>query len=181
MLITDSPDDLIQLFHQGGIFAYPTEAIYGLGCDPDNEAAVLRLIKIKNRPIEQGLILIAADFSQVKKYLKPLTKEQDKLTLPSTTTYTFPALDSTPKWLTGRFNTLAVRITKHPLTQQLCHILNSPLISTSANLSGHPPAKVFQDVVHINLPIDAILNGKTSGSGSPSIIRDGTNGKTLRS
>ncbi|MEE9351109.1 MAG: Sua5/YciO/YrdC/YwlC family protein [Thiotrichaceae bacterium] len=181
MLITDSPDELIPLFHQGRIFAYPTEAVYGLGCDPDNEAAALRLIKIKNRPIEKGLILIASDFSQVKKYLKPLTKEQVKLTLPSTTTYTFPALDSTPKWLTGKFNTLAVRITKHPLAHQLCHVLNSPLISTSANLSGQPPAKVLQEVINTNLPIDAILNGKTSGSSAPSIIRDGISGYILRS
>ena len=191
MLITSIQTDLIQLFQQGGIIAYPTEAIYGLGCDPENEAAVLRLLHIKKRPIKKGLILVAADFSQVKKYLQPLTKDQHKLTLPSAITYTFPALDTAPYWLTGDFGTLAVRITQHALTQQLCRAVDSPLVSTSANYSGESPAKTWMEVANIfvhddsssdsNSTIDAIIKGATGGATQPSIIRDAVSGKIIRS
>ncbi len=189
MLITQYPKDLIQVFQQGCIFAYPTEAIYGLGCDPDNEASVLRLLEIKQRPIEKGLILIAADFSQVSKYLKPVNKLPNKFTQPSETTYTFPALEATPQYLKGSFDSLAIRITKHPLIQQFCKLINSPLVSTSANFSGQPPAETFAEVLEMfeqtdsnqSIYIDAILKGKTGGSIKPSTIRDAISGEIIRS
>ncbi len=188
MLITESPKDLIQVFQQGGIFAYPTEAVYGLGCDPDNEASVLRLLKIKQRSIEKGLILIAADFSQVSKYLSPVDKLVLEFTKPSETTYIFPAQKTTPQWLKGRFDSVAIRITKHPLVQQLCNLLDSPLVSTSANYSGQPPAKTFEDIVRLfnpgknnqKLTIDAILNGRTLGLVKPSTLCDVISGEILR-
>ena len=79
MLTTSKPQELIRIFQEGGIFAYPTEAVYGLGCNPDKKMSVLRLLYIKNRPINKGLILVASDFSQVEKYLKPLTNAQKNI------------------------------------------------------------------------------------------------------
>ncbi len=182
MLITDKPDDLTTLFSQGAVFAYPTEAVFGLGCDPDNENAVRRLLTIKKRPVSKGLILIASDFSQVSKYLKPLTNDQNALTLPSATTYVFPALESTPVWLTGNFNSLAVRITRHPLARELCDTLGSAIVSTSANISGQDPARSVDEVVkQLGDKIDLIVDGKLGESQKPSVIRDSISGEIIRS
>lgn len=182
MFITKHPEDLSDIFQSGGIFAYPTEAVFGLGCDPDNEEAVKQLLLIKKRPVEKGLILIAADFSQVEKYLKPLSDSQQKLTQASDdTTYIFPSLDSAPKWLTGDFNSLAIRITKHPLARELCLALDSALVSTSANISGQAPAKTVDEVsIQVGSEIDAILEGKLGNSQKPSVIRDSISGEIIR-
>ncbi len=181
MQTIQNPTDLIKPFKQGKIFAYPTEAVFGLGCDPDNEQSVLRLLALKQRPVNKGLILIAADFSQVQKYLKPLSKAQQKLTKASATTYVFPALDSAPKWLTGDFDSLAVRITRHPLVRELCQALDSALVSTSANLSGQEPATSLQEVENqLSGKIDYFLQGSLGNAQKPSVIRDSVTGKVIR-
>jgi len=182
MLVTKQTHELLDIFHGGGIFAYPTEAVYGLGCDPDNEEAIQGLLKLKNRPIEKGLILVASNFSQVEKYLKPLNKAQQAFTTPSDTTYIFPALDTAPKWLTGNFNSLAIRISKHSLVRELCETLDSALVSTSANLSGEPPAKSSIEVSdQLGNRIDAILEGKLGDLLTPTVIRDSISGEIIRS
>jgi len=181
MLITLNTEDVIRPFKKGAIIAYPTEAIYGLGCDPDNKKAVKRLLKIKQRPTNKGLILVASDFSQVKKYLKPLSDAQKDLTKPSDTTYIFPARKSTPNWLTGDSGGLAVRISKHPLVRELCQLLDSAIVSTSANISGQPPAKTSAEVLeNLGGEIDVILRGKTGDSQKPSVIRDSISGEIIR-
>ncbi len=181
MLITKRPKELKSHFKNSGVWAYPTEAVFGLGCNPDDEVAVKKLLKIKKRPINKGLILIAADFSQVAKYLKPLSKSQLSFTEPSDTTYIFPALDSAPKWLTGKFDSLAIRITQHPLAKEMCHVLDSAVVSTSANLSGQKPAKTTQEVLEqLDSRIDAILEGKTGDLLTPTVIRDSISGKIIR-
>ena len=186
MLITDKPEALLPYFNNSGVWAYPTEAVYGLGCNPDDETAVQRLLAIKQRSVKKGLILIAADFSQVTKYLKPLTKAQQVFTQPSATSYLFPVQSSIPHWLTGEFDTLAVRITMHPAAKAMCEALDSAIVSTSANLSGQPPAKSSDEVIQQfsesqNTSIDALLSGKTGDSAKPSVIRDSISGKIIRS
>ena len=181
MVITKDIGKIVERLQQGGIIAYPTEAIYGLGCDPDNESAVRRLLEIKQRPVNKGLILIAANFSQVEKYLKPLTEQQQKLTQPSETTYIYPALETAPRWLTGNFNSLAVRISKHPLVREICLQFNSALVSTSANLSGDEPAKNARQVsLTLGDNIDAILDGETGDLDKPTEIRDSISGQIIR-
>jgi len=176
-----APSDLIKPFKHGEIFAYPTEAVYGLGCDPDNEQAVMRLLAVKQRPINKGLILIVSDFSQVKKYLQPLLPVQLPYTLPSDTTYIFPALDSAPAWLTGDFKSLAIRVTKHPIARELCQALQSAIISTSANLSGQAPAETVEQLTaQLGNKIDCRLVGALGESQKPSVIRDSLTGKVIR-
>jgi len=182
MLITQKTSDILEVFQSGGVFAYPTEAVYGLGCDPDNKDAVQHLLLLKDRPINKGLILIAANFSHVEKYLKPLNEAQKKLTSPSDTTYIFPALSSAPKWLTGDFDSLAIRISKHPIVRELCKTLDSALISTSANLSGQEPAKTASEVYQqFGEKIDAILDGETGDLDKPTVIRDSITAQIIRS
>ncbi len=181
MLITKNSQELISIFESGGVFAYPTEAVYGLGCDPDNEAAVLKLLKVKQRPVSKGLILVAADFSQVEKYVKEITPAQLPFTKPSATTFIFPAKESAPKWITGDFDSIAIRISKHPLVKDLCESLNSTIVSTSANLSGQDPLKDSNLVVTVfDKIIDAVLIGELGNAEKPSTIRDSISGKTIR-
>lgn len=190
MLLTNEPQQLQDLFDNGGVWAYPTEAVFGLGCNPDDEAAVNHLLAIKQRPIAKGLILIASDFSQVEKYLKPLSEAQQALTKPSATTYIFPALESTPAWLTGNFDSLAVRITKHSIAKKMCEALDSAIVSTSANPGGYPPAKFEDEVLQyfshnnnqykVQYKVDALLKGKVGDSAKPSVIRDSISGKIIR-
>ena len=181
MIISKDPQDLINTFQTGGVIAYPTEAIYGFGCDPDNEQAVLKLLDIKKRPANKGLILVAARFDQVEKYLKPLSSEQYDFTLPSETTYIFPALESAPKWLTGDFDSLAIRISKHPLVNALCTEFDSAVVSTSANLSGEEPAETSKEIENkFNHTVDAVLDGKVGSALKPSTIFDTVSGKVIR-
>ncbi len=182
MLITSKPKDLTSLFQNNGVWAYPTEAVFGLGCNPDDEVAVNKLLNVKKRPIDKGLILIAADFSQVEKYLKPITKSQITFTQPSETTYIFPALESAPNWLTGKFDSLAIRITRHPLAKEMCQVLDSAIVSTSANLTGQEPAKTTKEVIQqLESTIDGILDGMVGDLQTPTVIRDSISGEIFRS
>jgi len=181
MLITKKPQELINIFRNGGVFAYPTEAVYGLGCDPDNEQAVNQILELKQRSVDKGLILIASDFSQVEKYLKPLNQDQLAFIQPSQTTYIYPARDTAPKWLTGNFNSLAVRISKLAIIQELCSTLDSAIVSTSANLSGQEPARSSAAVDSVfHNKIDAILDGETGDLLTPTEIRDSISGEIIR-
>ena len=168
----------------GGLVAYPTEAVYGLGCDPRNEQAVQRLLTLKRRPLHKGLILIAADFAQLAPFLQPPSPaDQDQLaaTWPGPYTWLIPARSDTPRWLRGRHETLAVRVTAHPLAAALCQVCGHPLVSTSANFSRHPPAGTALAVRRqLGLNIDYLLHGPTSGTAKPTEIRDLRTGQRVR-
>src|SRR5690606_18531279 len=112
--------DAIEVLNKENVIAYPTEAVFGVGCDPDSEIAVNRLLALKQRPVDKGLILIAASFEQVKTYIDDsmLTDTQREALFSRWTgpvTFVFPAPATIPRWLTGRFDSLAVRVTNHPL------------------------------------------------------------------
>lgn len=132
----------IKKVNEGGIIAYPTEAVYGLGCNPVDEEAVLKLLALKKRSIDKGLILIASSLSQLEPYLQ-LTSEiisRVQASWPDPITWIIPAQPWVPEWLTGKHSSLAVRVTNHPIAQLLCEQNNGPLVSTSANTSAKPPA-----------------------------------------
>jgi L-threonylcarbamoyladenylate synthase len=171
-------------FQHGGIIAYPTEAIYGLGCDPLNWHAVQRLLQLKQRPVEMGLILIAADFEQLRPFVKALPDEQMQPILqswPGPNTWLLPAVDGLPFWLGGKHTTLAVRVTDHPIAAALSVACASPLVSTSANISTRKPA---QNPTQVRARIDGksvyIINGRTGGRKAPSTIRDAETGSVIR-
>lgn len=173
----------------GGIIAYPTEAVYGLGCDPLNAAAVLRLLALKNRPIEKGLILIASDFQQLAPFV--CAPDADMMrrisaTWPGPITWLLPAKAETPAWLRGAHASLAVRVTAHPQAAALCRAFGGALVSTSANPAGRPPARHPLRVRHYfnhysNEPLDYILHGAVYSHTKPTEIRDVLTGKVIRS
>lgn len=168
----------------GGVIAYPTEAVFGLGCDPGNETAVRRLLVMKRRPLSKGLILIAADLSQLKPFIDPLDRQSlnsIEATWPGPVTWLLPARWKAPYWLRGAHPTLAVRVTAHPLAAALCRTCGGPLVSTSANLSGQPPARNGKQVRRqLGGVVDYIVSGKTGGAAKPTEIRDLNSGRVMR-
>jgi len=168
----------------GGIIAYPTEAVYGLGCDPLNEKAVNRLLALKQRPWQKGLILIAADYTQLAPFLEPLTPLLEKRVFaawPGAVTWLLPAKSDVPHWLRGQSNKLAVRVTAYPQTAMLCSHWGGALVSTSANLSGQPTAKTAFKVRRIFCnTLDYIVPGQVGERQRPSEIRDALTNRVLR-
>ncbi|WP_428606319.1 L-threonylcarbamoyladenylate synthase [Sedimenticola sp.] len=176
--------EAVRSFNRGGLIAYPTEAVYGLGCDPLNAQAMEALLGLKQRPMEKGVILIAADFEQLRPFIKPLAEplmEQIFASWPGPNTWLLPAADNLPFWLTGVHTSIAVRVTAHPLAAALCRACQSPLVSTSANRSGQHPAKsALQVRLRLGNRVDCILSAPLGGNRTPSTIRDGATGRIIR-
>lgn len=168
---------------EGGLIAYPTEAVYGLGCDPMNEDAVARLLAVKRRPLHKGLIVLAADLEQLLPFLAPLNAALERKldqTWPGPVTWILPASPATPFWLTGNRPSLAVRVTNHPLAAELCAACG-PLVSTSANVTGSAPARTaLQARLRLGPSIDVVVPGTVGGLLQPTEIRDGLSGNIVR-
>ena len=171
---------------RGGVIAYPTEGVWGLGCDPRDEAATLRLLALKIREVDKGLILIAADLTQLQDYidLSQISNEQlarVQASWPGPFTWIMPARATTPAWLTGQFDTLAVRVTAHPQVQALCRAFGKPLVSTSANLTGEEPARRVAEIGELLASqLAYILPGEVGGQANPSEIKDARTGAIIR-
>jgi len=170
--------------YRGDIIAYPTEAVFGLGCDPYNAAAVNELLQLKCRAVEKGLILIASEQSQLQPFMGLLSKTmQARLdnSWPGPTTWLVPASSSTPVWLRGAHNSIAVRVTAHPVAAALCHAADQAIVSTSANLSGKRPATTRLQVhQYFHGRIRHILGGETGQNRKPTEIRDVCTGQVIR-
>ncbi len=169
--------------NQGQIIAYPTEAVYGLGCNPLNEKAVLSLLNLKQRPMHKGLILIASDFIQLLPFIQPDTQMIERImpSWPGPVTWVIPAQAWVPRYLTGHHQTLAVRVSAHPLVQQLCTIYGGAIVSTSANKSQQAPARSALQV-RTKLPKKDIfiISGATAQQAQPTAIYNASNGDCLR-
>lgn len=165
---------------QGGIIAYPTEGVFGLGCDPCNAKAVLKLLRIKKRPVDKGLILIAADIDQLKPYVTDIP-DKVRQSWPGPVTWLLPARKDVPHYLRGKHDTIAVRVTAHPIAAALCRETGSALVSTSANLSGQRPAASDRDVRRrFDTAFIYVVPGQTSTPGKPTPIRDARSGSRIR-
>ena len=180
-------EQAVKALHQGGIIAYPTEAVYGLGCDPKNLSAVKNLLAIKNREKEKGLILVAANFEQLKSYLLPLDKVIEEKLLNSwrdsshPITWLVPVKNDVSDFLKGQFDTLAIRVTNHPVAKELCESFNGAIISTSANIAGQESARTAEQVKQIfENKIDFIFEGETDLNAQPSEIRDALTDNIIR-
>ncbi|MGL6026575.1 MAG: L-threonylcarbamoyladenylate synthase [Vibrio sp.] len=182
----DNLQQAVDALRSGGVIAYPTEGVFGLGCDPDNQTAMLRLLAIKQRPVEKGVILIAANYQQLQPYIDETQLSAEQLaqvlaSWPAPLTWVMPASRHTPSWVRGQFDTVAVRVSAHPLVQKLCVAFGKPLTSTSANLSGQPACVTQQQVIaQLGEHINVVVEGKTGGRSGPSEIRDARSLQVLR-
>ena len=167
----------------GGIIAYATESCYGLGCDPRNARAVRRLLQLKSRPQSKGLILIADRFSRLRRYVLPPTVDQSVQlgrTWPGPHTWLMPASRHTPRWLRGRHESIAVRVTAHPDAAGLCRSLGTALVSTSANRVGQTPLKTHSACVKAFGQSVLVLPGRVGIRKTPSTIQHLISGKIIR-
>ena len=181
MKIISQVEEARRLLKQGIIIAYPTESVYGLGCDPFNKRAVEKILTLKQRDVSKGLILLIADWSQLSPLISAIPEgalDQVKKTWPGPVTWIFPKSTIIPDWVSGDHSGVAIRMSAHPVARQLC--LDMPVISTSANLSGHEPA-IDIDGVCTQFPrgIDILLAGDLGGN-KPSAIYELLNGRRLR-
>lgn len=174
------------LMRRGGVLAYPTEAVFGLGCDPLNEAAFQRLFALKGRPPSQGVLLIAADFSQVEPYIDLASVPADvlatvKSSWPGPHTWVFPRSARVPSWVSGGHDGIALRVTAHGPAAALCQVFGAPLVSTSANPHGQPPARSIDTLeAYFGGALDAALDAPLGSLDRPTTIRDALTGAIIR-
>lgn len=190
-MITTSVAEAADLLKQGKVLAYPTEAVWGLGCDPYNENAFLDILALKKRPIEKGVILLAAHVAQVEHLFVGLnqdtrTKIIDSWTNRSptdrATTWLLPASADIPTWIKGKHPKVAVRVTTHPLCVALCHAFNGFIVSTSANPASLDAARSLQEARQYFQHQNNLnyLNGDLGLSHLPSRIIDAVSGDVIR-
>lgn len=169
-----------RILKQGGIVAYATEYCFGLGCDPFNRNAVLRLLRIKRRPVKKGLIVLAADTGQLAPFVEAIPAPV-LATWPGPHTWLLLPHPGVPGWTTGRHAKIAVRVTAHAQAAALCHAAGMAIVSTSANRSGELPARTDREVRrHFGKLVDFILPGKVGDAPAPTPIRDAVTGKLTR-
>ncbi len=172
-----------RVVRQGGVIAYPTEAVWGLGCDPWDREAVYRLLELKDRPVDKGLILVADCMERFDFLLDDLPRswrERLARSWPGPNTWLVPHQDRLPQWVTGRHDSVALRVTDHPLVARLC-ALTGPLVSTSANPAGRPAARSALRVrQYFGDQLDHIFCGPLGGRRNPSTIRDLRSGQLIR-
>jgi len=168
----------------GGVIAYPTEGVWGLGCDPFDDAAVLRILQMKQRQVSKGLILVASNIDQLTPALSGLSKnELDQLRrdFGHPITWLVPDNGSLPYWITGGADTIAVRISRHPRVAALCEGLGSAMVSTSANPGGRPAARNALRVrQYFNRDLDYVFPGQLQNERGASEIRHLLSGQIIR-
>ena len=174
----------IHICETGGVIAYPTEAVFGLGCLPLHEQSVYRILKLKNRPVSKGLILVAASIEQLDTFVdfsKIKNLQAIRNSWPGPVTWIVPARPTTPLWLTGDHKTLAVRVSSHPIVRSLCEELG-PIISTSANPQAEEPAKTSQKVrSYFQTEVDYVIPANITNTLKPTEIKDARTGDIIRS
>ncbi len=168
----------------GGVIAYPTEAVWGLGCDPFNQEAVERILALKKRPRSKGVLLISGDpslFSPLLALLPDERRREVESSWPGPNTWVLPDPGIYPEWVRGQHTSVAVRVTEHPIVRELTAGLSYPIVSTSANTAGQIPARtLLQSRCYFADQVEYYLPGALGGLNQPTSIRDALTGAVLR-
>lgn len=200
MQFDDSQLSEIQQFLQAGnLLAYPTEAVWGIGCDPFNKTAAKQILTIKHRPIEKGMIVVTGNIANIQPFLQPLAQNLvDTITASwqsnaqQATTWLLPIpndlKNTIPSWITGGRDSLAIRVISHPVIAKLCNTIAAQdprnpfgfLISTSCNPSGLSPAIDFASAYQYFGDTIGYLRGETLGFIRPSQIFDALTQQQVR-
>lgn len=179
-----NPEEAAECLHKGQVIAYPTEAVFGLGCDPRNEKAITSLLALKHRPASAGLILIGSSLDQFSDWIPELDASllaPALETWPGPVSWLFPRGDNVPDSVAGSHDTVAIRVTAHLPCIELCEAFGGPLISTSANPRSAPPARSAGEVEdYFGAFLGGILAGPLGGREQASEIRDLLTGQSIR-
>ncbi|HWU74915.1 MAG TPA: Sua5/YciO/YrdC/YwlC family protein [Rhodanobacter sp.] len=179
-------DAAAMLLRGGGVLAYPTEAVFGLGCDPHDRVAFEQVFALKQRPSTQGVLLIAADFDQLERYIDLAAVpgevlQQVQASWPGPHTWIFPRSAEVPPWVAGSHAGIALRVTAHAPAAALCRAFGGALVSTSANPHGQPPARTAATVLdYFGEALDGLLDGPLGGQERPTTIHDALSGAIIR-
>lgn len=178
--------DAAAALRRGGIVVHPTEGVWGLACDPFDEAATRRVLALKQRAPDKGLILVAADVAQLDMLvewdaLPPAARQAVRASWPGPHTWIVPASHRVPAWVSGGRDSVAVRVSAHPVVVALCAAFDGALVSTSANLSSQPAPRSRAELdARILDGVDVVVDGATSGLAQATSIRDARDGRLLR-
>lgn len=172
-----------KILKEGGVIAHATEGVWGLACDPWNEITVIRILKIKQRSIDQGLIVIGSDpsmFQEEIDSLPPMTQDKILSSWPGHVTWVLPT-SRFPHWVTGNRRSIAARVPDHEQSRKLAKLFGTPIVSTSANVSGAEPATTMKDVVlEFASKVDFVVPGEIGSVIGPSRILDAETANTIR-
>lgn len=170
-----------RILRSGGVVAYPTEGVFGLGCIPDDADAVIRILSIKKRSPALGLVLIASSIDQLEDWAELPEAVSLESSMERPVTWIVPAAINVPYWIKGEHHGLAVRITTHPVASALCDAADSVLVSTSANVAGSPPARTAYVLRRrFRSLVDCIVPGRCGPAAGASEIRDLKTGNVIR-
>ena len=175
----------VETLKSGGIIAYPTEAVWGLGCDPWNRLAVERLLELKSRSMHKGLILACGDMTQLSFLLRDVSSENYKIlseSWPGPNTWLIPdKCHAIPQWIKGSHKTVAIRVSKHSLIKSMSALFGRPIVSTSANPAGLEPAlNALRIRQYFGSQIDYCVPGALGAEQQPSRIRSLESGAVIR-
>lgn len=175
-----------EILRRGGVLAYPTEAVFGLGCDPHDARAFQRVFALKQRPPARGVLLIAAAFAQIERYIardavSPARMEEIRASWPGPNTWVFPRAPDVPAWIAGDHPGIALRVTAHAPAAALCRAFGGALVSTSANPHGTPPARDLATLQsYFGDALDGVLEAPLGGQSAPTMIREAVTGAIIR-
>ena len=182
-----SPWALNRLVHElsnGAVIGYPTDTIWGFGCDPYASESVFRIFQIKQRRVEKGLILLSSKLEYCEPFIKLNQQQRDQVSLPSErpTTWLVDASDDCPPWICGNHTTVAIRITDHPLLAYLCRATaqSTGLDQRERGRQVDRPAARCNCADSSATQLDFIVTGFNTGGGQASQIKSLATGNLLR-
>lgn len=168
-------EEAIKVLNAGGIILYPTDTVWGIGCDAGNEAAVAKIFALKKRPDEKSMIVLLADESEISKYVThPNPKIFDYIKgIHKPTTFIYEGAINLAKNMIPADGSIGIRITSDAFCKKLISRFGKPLVSTSANISGYPAPAIFVDIDYeIKSGVDYIVQHRQDDvtAASPSAI-----------
>lgn len=137
MTIKEDIDNAVRVMREGGIILYPTDTVWGIGCDAKNAEAVNRIYQLKQRQESKAMLVLVA---------RTWRKQPSVVEDGRPTTLIYPNVRNVAKNLLAEDGSLGIRVTKERFSRALCKLLRGPIVSTSANISGEPTATMFDEI-----------------------------------
>lgn len=152
----------VEILKRGGIICYPTDTVYGMGCDIFNQKAVKRLHQIKGRPKQKPFSFMCCDLKDVSTYcaLSNEAYRVMKKNLPGAYTFVLPTMKIVPKIMTTKQKTVGIRVPDNPICQMLVELLGNPIVTTTAAIDGEEmPVSSFEVEQLFGNQVDEIIDG----------------------
>lgn len=160
MIYNDDKKACIEVLQQGGLILYPTDTVWGIGCDATNEAAVERIYRLKKRHEEKSMIILVAEETDIKRYTNdpnPVIFDYIK-GIHKPTTVIYQQAKHLAKNLVNRDGSVAIRLVREPFCRELILDFGKPIVSTSSNISGYPTPAFFEDIdLEIKKGVDYVV------------------------